>query len=415
MPARNVRSAKNPGGAQNPVKECLGKVYDLRGPQVEPGASFWMYCPPLRMVSIRALLSVTEKQSGGTFTNLPGWEAADIEKEIEELRFMSGHRDDPECIGFGHPSGGGSPISKFLNLRPPALGSVEVNRPPTEVVVRTGRGLARRFEEETPGISHHHALHALFFRHPWSPPRQALVWAALNITIASALQAAWFYKWLSTRPNTSRRPRPVECFPDLDVLYDAPDELRPFRTTCPSDEPGTPHHPAWPSGHSTYSAAASELLAFFFGNERAELEKLAANIGIARLWGGVHWRSDHVAGQRLGKIVARIVIGQLTELKKKGFEVCRQPPLDCPQDSPPSIETLDNQRKTFQCARGDEEQPYSTKDPDCVIKIPPQPNLKCVKVKPRYTCDTPPSGTGAGKAGRPLPGTPIGGPTATGS
>ncbi|HEX8338799.1 MAG TPA: hypothetical protein VF621_18920, partial [Pyrinomonadaceae bacterium] len=45
---------------------------------------------------------------------------------------------------------------------------------------------------------------------PHSPPRQALVWAALDLTIYSALNAAWYYNWLSPRANTSRRQRPIE-------------------------------------------------------------------------------------------------------------------------------------------------------------------------------------------------------------
>ena len=45
----------------------------------------------------------------------------------------------------------------------------------------------------------------------WSPPRQALLWAALDVAIASALQAAWYYKWLATgRPMVARRLRPWE-------------------------------------------------------------------------------------------------------------------------------------------------------------------------------------------------------------
>src|SRR5829696_8179157 len=97
-------------------------------------------------------------------------------------------------------------------------------------VIRTGRGLARAVESETPGLLHRHALNYLIQRRPaWSPPRQALVWAALDVAIASALQAAWYYKWLSTRPRTARRERPVEYairtgqVDKLPILFDGPD------------------------------------------------------------------------------------------------------------------------------------------------------------------------------------------------
>ncbi|MGI8747257.1 MAG: hypothetical protein ACR2J4_02745, partial [Deinococcus sp.] len=35
-----------------------------------------------------------------------------------------------------------------------------------------------------------------------------------------------------------------------------------------------------------------------------ELEKLAGNIGMGRLWAGVHWRTDHTRALRLGEEVA---------------------------------------------------------------------------------------------------------------
>jgi hypothetical protein len=57
--------------------------------------------------------------------------------------------------------------------------------------------------------------------------------------------------------------------------------------------------------------AASEILAYFFPEYTSELDDLADNVGMARLWAGVNFRSDHEAGIRLGRAVARLVIGQL--------------------------------------------------------------------------------------------------------
>lgn len=39
-----------------------------------------------------------------------------------------------------------------------------------------------------------------------------------------------------------------------------------------------------------------------------ELRRMANNIGEARLWAGVHWISDHLAGQRIGRSAAQAVI-----------------------------------------------------------------------------------------------------------
>jgi hypothetical protein len=124
---------------------------------------------------------------------------------------------------------------------PPPIGAVQATRLPGQQVIRTGRGMARAVESETPGIFHRHALNYLITTRSWSPPRQALVWAALDVAIASALQAAWYYKWLSPRHFTSRRPRPIEYARDngleLDVLYDRPDELNPMYITLPTRAP----------------------------------------------------------------------------------------------------------------------------------------------------------------------------------
>lgn len=376
---------------------CPVPEYALTGPQVEPAASYWNECPQLRMVSIQELTAVTENPaSAGFFPPYPDVCTAagqnEVQREFEELVELSQRRDDPcalvtqaDCPGLtdmpceplrDRPRAFGcrAPISRLFNLVPPALGAVQASRLPGQQVIRTGRGLARAFENETPGIFHRHALNYLITTRSWSPPRQALVWAALDVAIASALQAAWYYKWLSPRPFTSRRPRPIE-YGALDVLYDRPDELNPMYITCPDARPcasnpgfspGTPRHPAYPSGHSTYAGAASTILAYFFGNDPTpnaltlglgfstigqELRWMADNIGMARLWAGIHWRSDHEAGLKLGQVVACLVLRQLSSICGCSFDLC--PPTvptlrqcdcfqdnPCPNDAPPPCDLL---------------------------------------------------------------------------
>jgi hypothetical protein len=82
----------------------------------------------------------------------------------------------------------------------------------------------------------------------------------------------------------------------------------------PNPSPGTPRHPAYPSGHSTYAGAASELLSWFFPDYREEFNRLADNAGMARMWAGIHYRSDHIQGRRLGRTVACLVIRQLEQM-----------------------------------------------------------------------------------------------------
>jgi len=335
-------------------KPCKPHEYALMGPQVEPEASYWMYCSKLHIVKIDELLAVTDDPSNPNY--FPPYPdpctkqgAAEIEKEMKELLDLAKHRDDPCALtGPAHGDLGlRQPISKLLNLTPPALGAVVMSRYPGEQIIRTGRGMARAVESETPGLYHRHALNFLISTRSWSPPRQALIWAALDVALASALQAAWYYKWLSRRPLTSRRERPIEYSnrhnSGLNVLFDHPDELNPAYNLCPDGRKpgtmsGTPRHPAYPSGHSTYSGAASELLDYFFGNLKAfegaqpsqgvppsmgimktEIDNLADNIGMGRLWAGIHWRSDHINGMKLGRAVAHLILQQLADM---GIDLC---------------------------------------------------------------------------------------------
>jgi hypothetical protein len=387
--------------------------YALKGPQVDPGAGYWMFCSQLHIVRIEELTALTEDTGSKHFFPEPP-NATVTAKEFDELVELAGMRDDPcklvnpgKCKPVeGQPCarpkelpgafGCRRPISKLLNLTPPPIGGVLMNRFPAEQIIRTGRGMARAVEGETPGLYHRHALDYLIGTRSWSPPRQALVWAALDVALASALQAAWYYKWINKRTRYRERPaeyaRRIHRLKDLNVLFDRPDELNPAYNLCPDGRPdgsgnypdndsGTPRHPAYPSGHSTYSGAASEILNFFFGTEKTpphpplqallphptlgsqpgtsigeELDNLADNIGMGRLWAGIHWRSDHEAGLKLGRTVACLVLQQLVRMEsegKYGFQLCvpDRPTLcdqcdpkysvPCPDDKPPTPDELE--------------------------------------------------------------------------
>jgi hypothetical protein len=391
------------------VDDCYPHQYGLLGPQVEPDSGYWAFCARLRIVPIEELRALTDKESDEHYFPPYPTDDATIKKEFAELVDLAAHRDDPCHLKNEEPCkkspgvckfekklpasyGCRRPISRLWNLCPYPLGGVLVNRFDGEQVIRTGRGLARAIENETPGLYHRHIATFLMRTRNWSPPRQALVWAALDIAIASALQAAWYYKWLAIDRNkgkcTAFRERPVEYanrnnipVKEFTVLFDAPDELNPNFGLCPDARPlianpealrkvspGTPRHPAYPSGHSTYSAAASEILSYFFGNDevpsfldpdpgermKEEFDRLADNIGVGRMWAGVHWRSDHEAGQKLGRTVACLVLRQLASMRvvnPKGkvvtFNLCPpEPAMPCdPCDFDVKLEPCDPQKK----------------------------------------------------------------------
>jgi membrane-associated phospholipid phosphatase len=89
----------------------------------------------------------------------------------------------------------------------------------------------------------------------------------------------------------------------------------------------TPSFPAYPSGHSTFGAAAAEALTSVFGRDVAMTDRchegrtdfngkprsfhifyeMAEENAYSRIWLGVHWRMDCEEGVRLGYLVGRRV------------------------------------------------------------------------------------------------------------
>ena len=108
---------------------------------------------------------------------------------------------------------------------------------------------------------------------------------------------------------------------------------------------GSPIHPAYGSGHSTYVGAGVTMLKAFYKVDvpvknpvvpsadglslvpwsgptltiENELDKLAMNIGVGRLFGGVHWRTDHENAVRLGELIALRVLQDLARTYNEDF------------------------------------------------------------------------------------------------
>lgn len=167
----------------------------------------------------------------------------------------------------------------------------------------------------------------------------------------AALKASWCHKWLvhrKLRPEAfggrvhtqmmkmARYPLHADLFQS--TVLDAV-----FRSTgsylLPLAYPeGCPTHPSYPAGHAAIAGACVTVLKAFFNEgfvlpqpvvasadglsllpykETAlmvggELNKLAANIALARNTAGVHWRSDSIEGIKLGESVA---VGILRDLR----------------------------------------------------------------------------------------------------
>lgn len=306
--------------------------------EVEPSAGYWNRCPVLKTVPLQDILHAVPDHEQPPYPRK-------VEQELKLLKDLYDNRTKPDQL-----TKLGGPLSRFLTE------DVFLEEPPTGAVLRkprdgekprvsTGLELATLFESEPPGLWHRHVLDVLFdprrrlFNGPGnpspadlSPPLQALAYCALDIAVSSALHAAWHFKWVSPDlgpqqqqeqqdPRIAYRQRPIEAPGGLTVLFDTRVELTPDRRFFtdrveggkpgPTPSPGTPRHPSYPSGHSTFSKAASVVLGCLFPDFDADFQLLADNIGWARLWGGVHWRSDHEFGQKVGAAVGKLVIDQL--------------------------------------------------------------------------------------------------------
>ena len=71
-----------------------------------------------------------------------------------------------------------------------------------------------------------------------------------------------------------------------------------------------PNFPSYPSNHSTFSAARSEILAYLFPTRADFIRAVGKEGGDSRIWAGIHFPIDNAAGVQLGKSVAQLFIAR---------------------------------------------------------------------------------------------------------
>lgn len=123
-----------------------------------------------------------------------------------------------------------------------------------------------------------------------SIPEMAAVFALLNVAEADAAIAAWHskYRYWSARP--------VNAIHDLGLDRD----WAPYLPT--------PLFPGYVSGHSTFSAAAAEVLGSIWPEDAPRFRAMAREAGLSRVFGGIHYASDNEQGLRLGRRIGRLVV-----------------------------------------------------------------------------------------------------------
>jgi membrane-associated phospholipid phosphatase len=125
---------------------------------------------------------------------------------------------------------------------------------------------------------------ALEYRLDDDPPLAARAYALQNITSIDTGIACWDSKY------TYWAIRPFQLDPDVKPLFP------------------TPNHPSYPAAHGCLSTATAAILGYLFPRDAAALAALADEARESRIWAGIHYRSDIVAGAALGHAVADKVI-----------------------------------------------------------------------------------------------------------
>jgi membrane-associated phospholipid phosphatase len=117
-----------------------------------------------------------------------------------------------------------------------------------------------------------------------NPPRAARVYALVATAYYDAGIACWDGKY------TYWAIRPFQLDPDLQTVF------------------RTPNHPSYPAAHSCGNTAGAEVLSYLFPNDAHPLRTMAQDAGESRIAAGIHFRSDVVAGETLGRDVAQKAI-----------------------------------------------------------------------------------------------------------
>jgi hypothetical protein len=132
-----------------------------------------------------------------------------------------------------------------------------------------------------------HGLHT-------NEPRMARVLAALNTAQHDAFVSCWDCKYFYDveRPVTTIR---------RDVAGQAA-----FLSFI-----ATPPFPTYPSGHSTVSGAASQVLGYLFPSDAVALALMANEAKDSRLYGGIHFRFDNDVGLNVGRTIGTFAISRL--------------------------------------------------------------------------------------------------------
>jgi membrane-associated phospholipid phosphatase len=177
--------------------------------------------------------------------------------------------------------------NEFRPPAPPAFDSEKIKADLNELktFARTPKSNHKATYWEVFGGARAHTLwneiaRTKLLEHGASSQASSRVLAALNIAIADVGVACWeakFSYWYI---------RPPQLDSELKTVFPAP------------------NHPSYPAAHGCFSTAAATVVAAVFPRDRDRLLATGKEAAEARMWAGIHYRTDIDAGQELGRKVA---------------------------------------------------------------------------------------------------------------
>ena len=220
---------------------------------------------------------------------------------------------------FGIPS-----ASEFLLDAPPALTSNAYAKTYNEVLTvgsinsidrpQDRSNVARFYAASSPTLVFNQAAEQVAQQQGRSLSENARALALMNIATNDSLIASFLnkYHYNFWRPETAIHAGDT----DGNRKTDPDSSFVPFITT--------PCFPSYPSNHGSASNGATAILRRIFGEgghsitlsnpavpsivlQYTTFKQITDDISDARVYGGIHFRTDQVAGERLGKAVGRAV------------------------------------------------------------------------------------------------------------
>ncbi|MFO0937321.1 MAG: phosphatase PAP2 family protein [Gemmataceae bacterium] len=220
--------------------------------------------------------------------------------------------------------------SEFLPPAPPALNSplylkdlaqVQSLGSSTSTTRTADQTQIARFWDDSGGSAtppgHWNQIAAqVIINHPGTLLRDAQVFAALNTAMADSAIAAWNakYTYNDWRPVTAIRQ--TQNDPTWSSLITTP----PF--------------PTYVSGHSTFSGAAATVLTGYFGSHTSftigsdllpgvtrsftSFAVAAQEAGMSRIYGGIHYQFDNLAGLALGGTIGAVTLHDFLPAQRQG-------------------------------------------------------------------------------------------------